>query len=111
MEYCVVQVKTQRYKQTNNTYLKSFTNSFDMKSIPSGDTLAKDSSSKSYLAIVTFAIVSISVSPINGDKPEILFPTPTHNTNTNTNTQRQQNHHSITDRQHKEEIIANDCIE
>lgn len=54
------------------THLKSFTNSFDMKSIPSGDTLAKDSSSKSYLAMVTFAIVSISVSPIKGDRPEML---------------------------------------
>ncbi|XP_046811668.1 serine/threonine-protein kinase 10-A, partial [Lucilia cuprina] len=37
------------------------------------DTLAKDSSSKSYLAIVTFAIVSMSVSPIKGDKPEMLL--------------------------------------
>lgn len=43
-----------------------------MKSMHSGETLLKDSSSKSYLAIVTLAIVSMSVSPINGERPEIL---------------------------------------
>lgn len=33
---------------------------------------ANASWSKSYLAIVTFAIVSMSVSPMNGDKPDNL---------------------------------------
>lgn len=56
-----------------NTYSKSFTNNFDMKSIQAGDTLLNDSSSKSYFAIVTLAIVSISVSPIKGERPEILL--------------------------------------
>lgn len=43
-----------------------------MKSMHSGETLLKDSSSKSYLAMVTLAMVSMSVSPINGERPEIL---------------------------------------
>lgn len=55
-----------------NTNLRSFTNSFEIKSIQSRLTLPKDSSSKSYLAMVTLAIVSISVSPINGEIPDIL---------------------------------------
>lgn len=33
---------------------------------------ANASWSKSYLAMVTFAIVSMSVSPMNGDKPDNL---------------------------------------
>lgn len=46
--------------------------SLEMKSLASAETSLKASSSKSYLAIVTLAIVSTSVSPMNGDKPDNL---------------------------------------
>lgn len=54
------------------TYSISFTNSFDIKSNASLEMVENVSSSKSYLPIVTFAIVVISVEPINGDKPDSL---------------------------------------
>lgn len=44
-----------------------------MKSRHSGDMPLKHSSSKSYFAMVTFDIVSMSFSPMNGDRPEMLF--------------------------------------
>lgn len=50
----------------------SFTNSFDMKSSASFDIVENASSSKSYLPMVTWAIVVISVDPINGDRPDNL---------------------------------------
>lgn len=53
-------------------YLVSLTSNFEMKSSASLDTLEKASSSKSYFPIVTLAIVSISVEPMNGDKPDKL---------------------------------------
>lgn len=43
-----------------------------MKSLASSEISLNASSSKSYFAIVTLAIVSISVSPMNGDKPDKL---------------------------------------
>jgi len=46
-----------------------------MKSRHSGDMPLKHSSSKSYFAMVTFDIVSMSFSPMKGDSPEMLFPT------------------------------------
>lgn len=55
------------------THLKSFTSSLAMKSRHSGEIPAKHSSSKSYLAMVTFDIVSMSFSPMNGDRPEMLL--------------------------------------
>lgn len=54
------------------TYSRSFSKSFAIKSSASFDTLENASSSKSYLPIVTFVIVSTSVEPINGDKPDSL---------------------------------------
>lgn len=44
-----------------------------MKSRASSETSWNASSSKSYLAMVTLAIVSTSVSPMNGDKPDNLL--------------------------------------
>lgn len=44
-----------------------------MKSRHSGEIPLKHSSSKSYLAMVTFDIVSMSFSPMNGDRPEMLL--------------------------------------
>jgi len=43
-----------------------------MKSLAFSEMVWKASSSKSYFDMVTFAIVSTSVWPINGDKPESL---------------------------------------
>lgn len=54
------------------TNLKSLTSNLEMKSKASLDTWLKASSSKSYLATVTFAIVSISVSPMKGEIPDNL---------------------------------------
>lgn len=51
----------------------SFTSSFVMKSMHSGETLSKASSLKSYLPTVTLPIVSTSHSPANGDKPDTLW--------------------------------------
>lgn len=53
-------------------YLVSLTRSFAMKSSASFETLVNASSSKSYLPMVTLAIVSMSVEPMNGDKPDKL---------------------------------------
>lgn len=58
------------------TYSLSLTSRPRMKSFASSDMLAKASWSKSYLAMVTFAIVSMSVSPINGDRPDNLEISP-----------------------------------
>lgn len=46
------------------------TRSLDMKSLASAETSLNASSSKSYLAMVTLAMVSTSVSPMNGERPE-----------------------------------------
>ena len=43
-----------------------------MKSLASAEISLKASSSKSYCAMVTFAIVCTSVSPIKGDNPDNL---------------------------------------
>lgn len=43
-----------------------------MKSLASSEISLKASSSKSYLATVTLAMVSMSVSPMNGDRPDNL---------------------------------------
>lgn len=56
----------------NKTNLGSFSRSFVMKSIASCDTVSNASSRKSYLPIVTLAMVSTSVSPAKGDKPDTL---------------------------------------
>lgn len=56
----------------NINYEICLTRSFAMKSLASAETSLNASSSKSYLAIVTLAIVSTSVSPMNGDSPESL---------------------------------------
>lgn len=53
-------------------YLMFFTRSFLIKSLASSEMSSKASSSKSYWAMVTLAIVSTSVSPMKGDKPESL---------------------------------------
>lgn len=53
-------------------YLVSFTRSFEIKSSASFETLVNASSSKSNLPMVTLAIVSMSVEPMNGDKPDKL---------------------------------------
>lgn len=58
------------------THSLSLTNRHLIKSLASSEMSAKASWSKSYLAIVTFAIVSISVSPINGDRPDKLRENP-----------------------------------
>lgn len=54
------------------THCLSLTSSFLIKSLASSEISLNASSSKSYLAIVTLAIVSTSVSPMNGDKPDNL---------------------------------------
>lgn len=51
----------------------SFTSSFAIKSRASFDIVVNASSSKSYLPIVTLAMVVMSVEPMNGDKPDSLF--------------------------------------
>lgn len=56
----------------NVTYFMSFTNSFAIKSFAFSEIVRKASSSKSYFPIVTLAIVSTSVPPIKGDKPDNL---------------------------------------
>lgn len=50
----------------------SFTSSFAIKSRASFDIVVNASSSKSYLPIVTLAMVVMSVEPMNGDKPDSL---------------------------------------
>lgn len=44
-----------------------------MKSLAFSEISSKASSSKSYLATVTLAIVSMSVCPMNGDNPDNLY--------------------------------------
>ena len=46
--------------------------SFLMKSFASSEISSKAASLKSYSAITTFDIVSMSVSPMNGDRPDKL---------------------------------------
>lgn len=59
----------------NNAYLLSLTSNFEMKSFASAVIGSNDSSSKSYSARVTFAIVSRSLSPIKGERPDNLAKT------------------------------------
>lgn len=54
------------------TYPLSLIKRLRMKSLASSDIPANASSSKSYFAIVTFAMVSTSVSPMKGDSPDNL---------------------------------------
>lgn len=51
------------------TYSLFLTNSLLMKSLPSSDTFANASSSKSQSQALTFLRVSMSFSPANGDNP------------------------------------------
>lgn len=57
---------------SGRTYSLSLTSNFWMKSLASSEISLKASSSKSYLATVTLAIVSMSVSPMNGESPDRL---------------------------------------
>lgn len=54
------------------THLKSLTNNFEIKFSAFFETFENASSSKSYLPMVTFVIVSMSVEPMNGDNPDNL---------------------------------------
>jgi len=61
------------------TYSGRFTIKFDIKSFASSDIFSNASSSKSNSALVMLLKVSLSLSPINGLKPErsIYVMTPT----------------------------------
>ena len=54
------------------TYEMVLTRSEDMNCLASSETSLKASSSKSYLAMVTLAIVSTSDSPMKGERPDNL---------------------------------------
>lgn len=54
------------------TYSFRFTNKEEIKSLASCEMASNASSSKSYEALVMFAKVSASFSPMNGDKPDNL---------------------------------------
>jgi len=54
------------------TYVGSLRMSLVMKSLASADTLSNSSTLKSHRASVMFAIVSFSLSPRNGERPDNL---------------------------------------
>lgn len=58
---------------TGVDYRGSLTKSFAIKSLASAEMLSNSSALKSHLAMVTLDNVSISDSPINGDKPDNLW--------------------------------------
>ena len=75
--YLILLAKLCIINSKRRTYSLSFRSNFWIKSLASSEISLKTSSSKSYLAIVTFAIVSISVAPMNGDNPDSLQETQT----------------------------------
>ena len=65
--------RSARFFNVKLTYSLSLTRRHLIKSLASSDMSENASWSKSYLAIVTLAIVSTSVSPMNGDNPDNLL--------------------------------------
>lgn len=75
-QVCTAGINEGHLKGMEVSYEICLTRSLEMKSLASSDTSLNASSSKSYLAMVTLAIVSTSVSPMKGERPDNLEPVP-----------------------------------